>query len=238
MIKEKIKYLKNKLKRENKRSYFAIAILLVVLVISLSMLVIKDTHAYYNYEMAPVPIFTSKVGNFAGEGESVKTGPLTDKDTDVNIIFYTQMPDNADKYKESKYVPASGYKINHEKSNCYPAYGGDVTYQDNKYYTIKEDGTVHIEYNEIKPTQVVCRLYYDRDKLSDVIIYAYIEDETGDRKYGDKTYKLNNSVQSGYSMTTYECKSKTAKTTFTYDTNGFHIDTIGPDTCYAYFSKS
>ena len=197
---------------------------------------INKTHAYYNYEMEPVPIFTSKVGNFAGEGESVKTGPLTDKNTDVNIIFYTQMPDNANKYKESKYVPASGYKINGDKSNCYPAAGGDATYDN---YTIKEDGTVHIEYTEkAKPTQVVCRLYYDRDKLSDVIIYAYVENETGDRKYNDKTYKLYNQVPDGYSMTTYECKSKTTKTTFTYDTSkGFHIDTTGPNTCYAYFSK-
>ena len=241
MIEEKLKYLKDKLKRENKRSYYVIAFLLVVLVISLSMLVIKDTHAFYNYEMAPVPIFTSKVGNFAGEGESVKTGPLTDRNTDVNIIFYTQMPDNADKYKESKYVPASGYKINHEKSNCYPTTGGEAKYigdQDSNYYTIKADGTVHIEYDEIKPTQVTCRLYYDRDKLSDVIIYAYIEDSTGDREYKGKTYKLSNSVPNGYNMTANECKSKTANTSFTHDTNGFHIDTDGPNTCYAYFSKS
>ena len=197
--------------------------------------VISSTHAYYNYEMAPVPIFTSKVGNFAGEGESVKQGPLTDKDTDVNIIFYTQMPDNADKYKENKYVPASGYKVNQDKSNCYPAYGGDATYEN---YSIKEDGTIHIEYDETKPTQVVCRIYYDRDKLSDVIIYAYLEDETGDRKYNDKTYKLNSQVPDGYSMTGYKCNSTKTETTFTYDTSkGFHVDTTGPNTCYAYFSK-
>ena len=211
MIKEKINYFKEKFKSENKRSYYVIAFLLVVLFISLSLLVIKDTHAYYNYEMAPVPIFTSKVGNFAGEGESVKTGPLTDKDTDVNIIFYTQMPDNANKYKESKYVPANGYELNHKKSNCYPAIGGEATYQgnqDSNYYTIKEDGTVHIEYDETKPTPVVCRLYYDRDKLSDVIIYAYIEDSTGDREYEEKTYKLNNQVPSGYSMTSYKCNKQ------------------------------
>ena len=98
---------------------------------------------------------------------------------------------------------------------------------------------MHIEYTEIKPTQVVCRLYYDRDKLSDVIIYAYIEDSTGDRKYKDKTYKLNNQVPSGYSMTSYKCNSKTVQTTFTYDAStGFHIDTTGPNTCYGYFSKS
>ncbi len=76
-------------------------------------------------------------------------------------------------------------------------------------------------------------------ELSDVIIYAYIEDENGDRKYNDKTYKLNNSVPTGYSMTTYECKNTKNETTFTYDsTNGFKIVTKGPNTCYAYFSKT
>ena len=213
----------------------------IVIIITLISITIKDTHAYYNSEIGPIPIFTGKVGNFAGDGESVKTGPLTDKDTDVNIIFYTQMPDNPDKYKESKYVPASGYELNHEKSNCYPATGGEATYQgnqDSSYYTIKDDGTVHIEYDETKPTQVVCRLYYDRDKLSDVIIYAYVEDSSGDRKYNDKTYKLNNQVPTGFNMTSYKCNSTTSETTFTYDTDGFHIDTDGPNTCYGYFSKS
>ncbi len=232
MIKEKLD------DKTLKKILFGIIILIIITLISI---VIKDTHAYYNYEMAPVPIFTGKVGNFAGEGESVKTGPLTDKNTDVNIIFYTQMPDNPDKYKENPTVALVGYKINNEKSNCYPAYGGEATYQgnqDSSYYTIKEDGTVHIEYTETKPTQITCRLYYDRDKLSDVIIYVYIEDSSGDRKYEGKTYKLYNQIPEGYSMTEYKCNSTTSKTTFTYDTDGFHIDTDGPNTCYAYFSKS
>ena len=39
-------------------------------------------------------------------------------------------------------------------------------------------------------------------------------------------------------MSSYECKSKTSKTSFTYDTtNGFTITSTGPDTCYAYFNK-
>ena len=209
----------------------------ILIIITLISIVIKDTHAFYNYEMAPVPIFTSKVGNFAGEGESVKTGPLTDKNTDVNIIFYTQMPDNKDKYMVNKYLPVTGYEVNSDKSNCYPAEGGDVLYNS---YTIDGEGNLVISYTESKPTQVVCRIYYDRDKLSDVIIYAYVEDENGDRKYNDKTYKLVNTLDSSYTqMSSYECKSKTSKTTFTYDTtDGFTITSTGPDTCYAYFNKS
>ena len=229
MIKEKLKNLKLNDK------FILMFVLVVALVLVLVKTILKDTHAYYNYDSGWTPIFTGKVGNFAGEGESVKQGPI-DKNTDVNIIFYAQMPDNANKYKESKYVPASGYEINKEKSNCYPEEGGDATYDN---YIIKEDGTVHIEYTEkSKPTQVVCRLYYDRDKLSDVIIYAYVEDENGDRKYNDKTYKLYNQVPDGYSMKSYECKNKKVETTFIYDAStGFHIDTDGPNACYAYFSK-
>ena len=219
----------------SKGSIIVIAFVAVAILLKLTNAIL-DTHAFYNYEMAPVPIFTSKVGNFAGEGESVKDGPLTDKETDVNIIFYTQMPDNKDKYMISKYLPVTGYKVNEDVSNCYPAAGSEATYNS---YTITSDGYVSIEYEETKPTQVVCRIYYDRDKLSDVIIYAYIEDTSGDKKYNGKTYKLNNSVPSGYNMTTYECKSKTANTSFTYDaTNGFTVTSAGPDTCYAYFSKS
>ncbi len=229
MIKEKLNNLKL-----SKGNIIVIAFLAVAIILKLTNTIL-DTHAYYNYEMVPVPIFTSKVGNFAGEGESVKDGPLTDKETDVNIIFYTQMPDNAKKYMISKYLPVTGYKVNEDVSNCYPAAGSEATYNS---YTITSDGYVSIEYEETKPTQVVCRIYYDRDKLSDVIIYAYIEDSTGDRKYEDKTYKLNNSVPNGYSMTTYECKSKTANTSFTYDSSCFTVTSAGPDTCYAYFSKS
>lgn len=234
MIKERIKNL----------NLNEVAILIFVFIIALILvlvkIVLKDTHAYYG-DSVELPLFNAKVGDFSGdgEGESVKNGPLTDRDTDVNIIFYTQMPDNPNRYMISKYIPANGYKVNSTKSNCYPAKGSVATYKDNNYYTINEDGSVHVEYDETKPTQVVCRIYYDRDKLSDVIIYAYVEDENGNRKYNDKTYKLVNIIDSSYTeMNNYECTNKTIETTFTYDVNkGFHIDTKGPNTCYAYFNK-
>ena len=231
----KLKEIFNKIKNSKyKKEIISITVIVFLITVVITL---RGTHAYYNYESAWTPIFNSKVGNFAGEGESVKEGPLTDRNTDVNIIFYTQMPDNPNKYKESKYVPASGYEVNSDASNCYPATGGEATYSN---YTIKSDGTVHIEYTEkSKPTQVVCRIYYDRDKLSDVIIYAYVEDSTGDRKYNNKTYKLTNLIGSNYTkMSSYECKNKNVITTFTYSAStGFHIDTTGPNTCYAYFNK-
>ena len=230
----KLKEIFNKIKNSKVKNEI-IAITVIVFLITV-VATLRGTHAYYNSQTDPIPIFNTKVGDFTGEGESVKSGPI-DKNTDVNIIFYMQMPDKPNKYKESKYVPASGYKVNEKASNCYPATGGDATYLDNKYYTIKEDGTVHIEYTESKPTQVVCRIYYDRNELSDVIIYVYLEDSSGNKKYNNKTYKLVNQVESNYTLVAQECKNK--KATFTYDsTTGFKILTSGPDTCYAYFRKS
>ena len=210
--------------------------IILVLILALIVWGIKGTHAYYNYSTGPVQIFNSKVGNFAGEGEGIKEGPLNDRDTDVNIIFYTQMPDNKGKYMISKYIPVSGYEVNTEDSNCYPTKGGDATYNS---YSIDDDGNLVIKYTEeTKPTQIVCRIYYDRDKLSDVIIYAYVEDETGDKKYNDKNYKLSNSVPTGFKMVNHECKNAKVSTTLKYEeTAGFEIVTNGPNTCYAYFSE-
>ena len=223
MMKEKI---------DNKILKKILLVVGIVLIITIISVVIKDTHAFYNSATNPIPIISTKIGNFAGDGESVKQGPI-DKNTDVNIIFYTQMPDNPDKYMVSKYLPVNGYKVNEKASNCYPATGGDATYSN---YSIDSEGNLNITYTEVKPTQVVCRIYYERDKLSDVIIYAYLEDAKGDKTYNKKTYKLVNQVESNYTLVAHECKNKRA--TFSYDENGFNISSNGPDTCYAYFSKS
>ncbi len=55
MIKERLKKFLN-----IKVIYLIICFFVMVLFICL-----RNTHAYYNYEMEPVPIFTSKVGNFS-----------------------------------------------------------------------------------------------------------------------------------------------------------------------------
>lgn len=221
----------------NNTTKLVIGFLLVAVILKITNGILKDTHAYYG-DSVELPLFNARVGDFSGEGESVKDGPLTSKNTDVNVILYTQMPDNPDKYLINKVVPVSGYELNEKDSNCYPAKGNETNYKDNNYYTISADGTVTVEYSEEKPTQVVCRIYYDRDKLSDVIIYAYVEDETGDRKYQDKIYKLVNQIDSSYTLKGHECKYQKAETNFTYDNiNGFDITSKGPDTCYAYFSK-
>ncbi len=227
MIREKLKSIKL-----SKGTIIVIAFLVVALILKLTN-VILDTHAYYNYESGWVPIFNSKVGNFAGDGESAKQGPLTERNSDVNLIFYAQVPDNPNKYQVASSAPLTGYKLNDNKSNCYPATGNEANYVSS---SIDSNGTVTITYTITKPTQVVCRIYYDRDKLSDVIIYAYLQDDSGDKTYNNQKYKLVNQVESNYQLVGKECKSKTVNTSFTYN-NGFTITSKGPDTCYAYFKK-
>ena len=72
------------------------------------------------------------------------------------------MPDNKDKYMVSKYLPVNGYEVNSDKSNCYPAEGGDALYNS---YTIDEDGNLNIKYTESKPTQVVMEIENIKIKL-------------------------------------------------------------------------
>ena len=55
MIKEKLNNLKL-----SKGNIIVIAFLAVAIILKLTNTIL-DTHAYYNYEMVPVPIFTSKV---------------------------------------------------------------------------------------------------------------------------------------------------------------------------------
>ncbi len=229
-FKDKLNKIKEKLKHKELILGIFVLVFFALLLINIA---INKTHAFYNYESGWVPIFNSKVGNFAGEGESVKQGPLTERNSDVNLIFYAQVPDNPNKYQVASSAPLVGYKLNDNKSNCYPAKGNEANYVNS---SIGNDGTVSITYTITKPTQVVCRIYYDRDKLSDVIIYAYLQDANGDKTYNSQKYKLVNQVESNYQLVGKECKSKTANTSFTYN-NGFTITSSGPDTCYAYFSK-
>ena len=182
----------------------------------MALLYLNQTHAYYNYEMEPVPIFTSKVGNFAGEGETVKDGPISGKSTDVNVIWYIQMPDNPKKYIEVKYTPDNGYKLNQDISNCYPKDNEEgTTYTED--YKIEDDGTVDITVSETKPNQIVCRLYYDRDKISDVIVYAYIQDSSGDRDYEGNKYKMSSTIPTGKTYVGYKCSNDKVATNIDYN---------------------
>ncbi len=235
MIKEKLKKLLN-----IKALYFVICIFVIALFICL-----KNTHAYYNYSTGPVPIFTGKVGNFAGKGD---TSPLTDRTTDVNLMFYVQDITNPKNYTIMEGTPAlvSGYVVNDKKSNCIPT-SGTYTMHKDKVYSIAEDGLVTVEVSESNPNQIVCRIYYDYEQLTDkdIIVFALIEDSLGMviNDKNNKHYTMTETIPTSgytYDSTISNCNNtNNIKTTISYDTSkGFSFETDGPNICYAYFNKN
>ena len=213
----------------------------IVLVLILALIVwgIKGTHAFYSFSTGPIQIFNSRVGNFAGKGD---TSPLKDKNTDVNLLFYVQDLKSTNGYYISPTTPVamSGYSVDKDRSNCIPN-ENEATY--NPDYSIGDDGTVNIEVSEDEPSQVVCRIYYgfSKELIDDIIIFALLEDDYGTVSYNNKTYALVANVpNSGYTYETYECKNaENIQTDVKYDpSSGFTFETNGPNICYAYFKKS
>ena len=227
MVKEKIKNLKGKV------NYKIIYIVLCITFL-ITLLYLNQTHAYYNYESAWTPIFTSRVGNFAGDGENVKDGTI-DKETDVNVIYYAGTPNSKNKYVVAEGVPVNNYKLNETLSNCNPKDSENGTTYPS--HTISEDGTVNITVYEDKPNKIVCRLYYDytNEKDLDVIVYAYIQDSNGTSKYNDNTYKIVNIVPINKTFEGYNCTNKEITTNITYDNSDININTNGPNICRVYF---
>ena len=219
--------------------------LFTLTIITFVFLMIKDTHAYYDYESAWTPIFNSRVGNFTGKGD---TSPL-DKPTDVNLIYYVQSGIDLKKYDIYDTPPLdvkSNYVLDEKKSNCIPKSGNGVSYPTD--YSIQEDGTVTIKVSENKPYQVVCRIYYSfnltpyEEKNGDVKVIIYLQSDTGDivTVRNNKYYILGDTVPEGYTMTDYECDNTNNITTeVNYDTlKGFTFTTTGKNVCHAYFDKT
>ncbi len=233
MIKERIKKL-----LDIRIIYIVIGFFVIVLFICL-----KGTHAYYNYSTGPVPIFTGKVGNFAGKGDT----STLDTNTDVNLLFYVQDITNPKNYTimEGTPVLVSGYVLSEKKSNCIPI---DATYEkySDKDYSISDDGTVTVKVSQSKPNQVVCRIYYDYGKdltKDDVIVFALIEDPLGMVVYNknSKHYTMTETIPtSGYTYDSSNCNDiNNIKTEINYDTTkGITFKTDGPNICYAYFNKN
>ena len=236
MIKEKLKKL-----LDIRIIYIVIGLLVITLFICL-----KNTHAYYNSEIGPVPIFTGKVGNFTGKGD---TSPLN-QPSDVNVLYYIQNGINLKQYDIYDTPPLdvkSNYVLDEKRSNCIPT---DATYQMNgdKTYSIKEDGTVTIKVSENTPKQVVCRIYYSfnltpyEEKDGDVKVIIYLQSDTGDivTVRNNKYYILGDTVPAGYTMTDYECNNENNITTeVNYDeSKGFTFKTTGKNICHTYFDKN
>ncbi len=235
MIKERLKKLIN-----IKVMYIVICLFVIVLFICL-----KNTHAYYNYSTGPVPIFNGKVGNFTGKGD---TSPLTDRTTDVNLLYYVQNGINLRKYDIYDTPPLdvkNNYVLNDEMSNCIPKESNGVSYPTD-YSINPTDGEVTIKITENKPYQVVCRIYYSfnltpyEEKDGDIKIITYIESDTGSIvTVRDGKYYIVGDIPSGYTMSYYECDNKDRiQTEITYDeTNGFMFKTTGKNICHTYFDK-
>ncbi len=227
---------------ENKKIYILIGILFIIVFLTLFKLILKDTHAFYN-ESIELPLFNTKIGDFSGDGENVKQGPVN-SETDINVIFYTQISSDTKKYKERKFIPVGGYVLNSTASNCYPAKGNEVEYQDNNYYKVNENGSISIKYSETKPSQVTCRLYYDIDTSNnnyvdgDISIYAFIEDVNGPNEYNSKKYKFTNEIDKSWQLVGHVCDYEDNITKFDYASDtGFKVSSVGPNVCFAYFKK-
>ena len=161
----------------------------VILLISLLCLVLKDTHAYYNYEMAPVPIFTGKVGDFVGG--KLEPSPY-EGDADISTIVYAN---EGEGYRIIDTVPVFGFTLNEKKTKCKPESlpfsdiditDGTITY-DVVVYAYKQDSSGTKTYN---------------DKT-----YTLVGDIPTNYKYvgftcTDKGTEINYNVSTGISFTT------------------------------------
>ena len=216
----KLKEMLNNLPR--KKLYLGIiASLLFVLIIW----GIRETYAYYNDE-ATLPFINATIGNFLNNTEgNIK------KMSDVNLLYYVEDENNSANYNLVAGVPLTGFKFNSNKSNCIPN-DKSVT------YSISENGRVDLEATESVPNQVVCRLFYQKSKDSDVIIYALIEDnETGTYLYNSKRYSFLSKLTENLNnyIFTYKCNS--SDTQVTYENNRLSYIASKPDTCNVYFSN-
>ena len=239
MIKERISKLKEKLN-------FKLIYIVICLCFLMGLLYFNTTHAYYNSEIGPVPIFTGKVGNFAGKGD---TSPL-DQPTDVNLLYYVQSGIDLKQYDIYDTPPLdvkSNYVLDEKRSNCIPTDARYEKYSD-KDYSVSEDGTVTIKISQDKPKQVVCRIYYSfnltpyEEKEGDVKVIIYLQSDTGDivTVRNNKYYILGDTVPSGYTMTNYECNNtNNIQTEVNYDASkGFTFKTTGKNICHTYFDKT
>ncbi len=210
----------------------------------MALLYINQTHAFYNYSTDPVPIFTGKVGNFTGKGD---TSPITDKNTDINVLYYVQNGLNLKQYDIYNKPPLDikkNYILDEKKSNCIPKISEGYSYSD---YSIDDaTGKVTINVTEATPKQVVCRIYYSfniiphEPKEGDVKIIVYQESDTGsiaDVRNG-KYYIFSKTIPSGYTMSDYECDNKeNVETKVEYRSNKITYITTGKNTCKVYFDK-
>ena len=191
--------------------------------------VIKSTYAYYG-DTNELKIMSATVGDFAIEELSQEKLKY-----DIDIVLYMEDAEIKTRYHIVQNTPVMGYEVNKEKSECNPK---DANYSN---YSIKSDGTIVINVSENVPNKIVCKMYYDKIKSADIIIYALVEDEKGYKEYNGKKYIVVNSIPSEdkYEYNTSKCLNSNVTTNVIYnqETKSFNYTTNGMNTCYAYFNK-
>ncbi len=219
---------------------------LVIIVQAIWFVSSQDSYAYYS-SSNEIPILSTKIGNFSGKGDT----SALESNSDVNLLYYIQDMYNSKKYNVSNRPPINieYYKLDEKRSNCIPksseTLGNQVSYSD--YVIDNATGKVKVTISEVKPHQIVCRIYYSFDLESytqlngDINIIPFVESSEGTivTIKDNKTYTFNKIPTSGYTMSGFECTSKDAKekTEVTYENNKLKVIYSAPDLCYVYFDK-
>ena len=219
-IKEKLKNI------EVKKIYMGITLFLLLVIVAIA---IKGTHAFYN-NTATIPFVNAKIGDFLNP----TTGNI-DRTSDINLIYYIESQEGSNNYILAAGPPGINYTLDTTASNCTPRKTTNLATYSN--YSITEDGNVTVTVSENTPNQVVCRLFYKRNNLSDITMYMLEENDYGTIAYNNRKYSLTETIPTTtHKYNTYRCVNNGATITYSEDT-GLNVTQTKPDTCYLYFNK-
>ncbi len=207
----------------------SLLVILLLIVVEVTWLISSsNSYAFYGSEDA-LPMINSTIGNFASTSDYGSL-PSSMASYDFNVQLYLQDMSDSNVYNLVNTIPAFGYILDEDLSNCKPesANYSNYDYKENKFIVnIQED----------IPKQVTCSFYYKKDYNSDIVIYVLVKDDDyGIKEYGDHKYRFLYTLPSEtYSFDTYECTNSDANTTLAFENRNFKISSKAPDVCYAYF---
>lgn len=196
-------------------------IIFIIVIFTILNVFIKDTHAFYDSVTNPIQIFNAKVGDFTGG--KLEPSPY-EGTSDISTIVYAN---EGEGYRIIDTVPVFGFTLNEKKTKCNPT---NLPFSKINI----EDGTITYDVTESTPNQISCYVVYDLS--SDVVVYAYRQDDNGTKKYNNKTYTLTDDFPTDYKYSGYTCTD--SGTEINYDAStGISFTTDKPNVCYIYFDK-
>ncbi len=190
---------------------------------------LKDSYAYYGGSNE-LPILSTKIGNFSSGNENLSPKA---SHADINILLYLQDGVGSNKYNQVDYMPVYGYTLNKEKSVCTPKSTNFSKFD------IDSDKVI-VEMQENKPDQVNCRVYYDLNDDSDLIIYTLVENKNfGSEELDGKYYQFVEEIpDTTYQYYKYKCRDgDIVDLAYDEQTRIFSYESSKPSVCYAYFNK-